>query len=106
MTPAPVVDALDDCTLSSSEPGEPIPTTLPTMLTNANWSVKADACEQAGFDLTTCAGEMATLYPFQQTVEKNPGHPTTGWVIAVGDTICCVYLADDSNPGIYPAECD
>jgi len=77
---------------------------IPSELTGPNWSVKADNCQQGGWNLAQCAGQTATFTSFD-TGMTNQWGPITAWVAAVGDTVCCVYESDNSNPGILPASC-
>jgi len=71
---------------------------LPAALaTDANWGVKASACQQAGYDITALTGKTVCLFG-QDMAQLCQGIPSTAWVMmnngAVACHICRVLLAN------------
>ena len=77
---------------------------IPSDLTGPNWGVKADNCQQGGWNLAQCAGQTATFTSFDTGLTNQWGS-ITAWVVTLGDTVCCVYESENSNPGILAAPC-
>lgn len=82
-------------------------TTLPEEFTDANWSLKASVCEQAGYNLYDHAGENVLLTNYTIT-ETCYGEPLYLWVITKDDECICPYktVREDSEaaPGVYAVD--
>jgi hypothetical protein len=81
--------------------------TLPAVLaTDPNWGLKADACQQAGYDITALAGKTVCLAA-QDINETCQGNPSTAWVMMNNGAVACVYKTVrqgfGSTPGVYGA---
>ncbi len=86
--------------------------TLPQQFTDANWGLKEQLCQQAGYDLMPYAGQDVSLVKYSVT-EKfyHPSNPEIGalplylWVVAKDQTSVCGYFSvrEGSNfvPGVF-----
>ena len=81
-------------------------TTLPATLTDAQWSVKSEACREGGYDLTPVAGMNVCLVS-QVFTGMCQGNPARVWVLMSNGAVQCVYLAlcpgSRIAPGVYSA---
>ncbi|MCM2356853.1 MAG: DUF4830 domain-containing protein [Geobacteraceae bacterium] len=76
------------------------PLTLPQQFNDANWGVKENVCEQAGYSLIPHAGESISAIKYSIT-EKFSSEPLYLWILAKDQTCICAYLSvrENSNAG-------
>jgi len=81
-------------------------TMLPATLTDAQWSVKSEACREGGYDLAAVAGTNVCLVS-QVFTGMCQGNPARVWVLMSNGAVQCVYLAlcpgSRIVPGVYSA---
>lgn len=92
--------------------GQPTTTsiTLPQQFTDANWGLKEELCQQAGYDLAPHAGQNVSLLRYNLTEKYYPavsrnigaGEPLYLWVIAKDQTSVCGYLSVREDSGLIP----
>jgi hypothetical protein len=79
---------------------------LPATLTDAQWSVKSEACRQGGYDLSAVAG-MTVCMVSAVVSGTCQGNPTRVWVLMSNGTVDCIYRAlcpgSRIAPGVYSA---
>ncbi|HEY5447735.1 MAG TPA: hypothetical protein VIQ54_03255 [Polyangia bacterium] len=81
-------------------------TMLPATLTDAQWSVKSEACRAGGYDLAPVAGTNVCLVS-QVFTGTCQGNPARVWVLMSNGAVQCIYLAlcpgSRIAPGVYSA---
>ena len=80
--------------------------TLPPTLTDAQWSVKSEACRQGGYDLSPVAG-MSVCLVSQVVTGMCQGNPAKVYVLMSNGAVQCIYRAlcpgSRIAPGVYSA---
>jgi len=75
--------------------------TLPaTLATDATWRVRADACQQGGYDISALAGQTVCLVG-QSIPQACAVSPDTVWVVMSGGAVKCIYESSNTPAGIY-----
>ena len=78
--------------------------TLPATLTDAQWSVKSEACSQGGYDLSPVAG-MTVCLVSQEITGMCQGNPAKVYVLMSNGAVQCIYKAlcpgSRIAPGVY-----
>jgi hypothetical protein len=75
--------------------------TLPSQLTDPDWSVKAQACQEGGYNLSGFAGgNLCGVY--QWVTRLCGGQPTGAWVLMRDGTVACVYVTFQPGYGAPP----
>ena len=96
-----------DLGLTVTSTPQTITQTLPAVLaTDANWGLKASACQQGGYDITALAGSTVCLLS-EDITQLCQGYPAEVWLVMSGDTTACVYKTVRPGapivPGVYSA---
>lgn len=74
--------------------------TLPQQFTDANWGLKEEVCQQAGYDLTPYAGQDIAVIRYSMA-EKYSGDSLSLILLANDQTCICGYIAASNLiPGI------
>ena len=77
---------------------------LPATLTDAQWSVKSEACRQGGYDLAPVAGMNVCLVS-QVISGMCQGNPAKVYVLMSNGAVDCIYMAicpgSRIAPGVY-----
>ncbi len=78
--------------------------TLPPTLTDAQWTVKSEACRQGGYDLSPVAG-MSVCLVSQVITGMCQGNPARVYVLMSNGAVRCIYMAlcpgSRLAPGVY-----
>ncbi len=78
---------------------------LPPVLSDANWGLKNEICQQSGYNLSSYAGKSVKLISYN-IEEKYKNEPLAVWVVVSDETIACIYktVRQDSSmaPGVFP----
>jgi len=78
--------------------------TLPAMLTDAQWSVKNEVCNEGGYDLSPLADSTVCLVS-QETTRLCQANPARVYVMMAEGAVACVYIAlcpgSRIAPGVY-----
>jgi hypothetical protein len=74
------------------------------MLTDAQWSVKSEACDQGGYNLSPVAGRTVCLVS-QITTQMCQANPARVYVMMTAGAVRCVFKAlcpgSRLAPGVY-----
>jgi hypothetical protein len=90
---------------------EPTTTTflLPQQFNDANWGLKENLCEQAGYSLIPFAGQSVSLVRydlvekyFGPAVPVGAGEPLYLWIVAKDQLSICGYLSVRENSSLIP----
>ncbi len=78
--------------------------TLPQQLNDANWDLKENICEQAGYSLIPYAGEDIAAIKYG-IIETYSNEPLYLWILEKNQTTICAYLSvregSTLTPGIF-----
>jgi len=78
--------------------------TLPAALTDANWGVKSQACQDGGYDISALASTTVCLVG-QDMTQLCDGDAARVWVVMRDGAVECVYKAvgpaSSITPGVY-----
>lgn len=73
---------------------------LPQEFKDPNWGLKEGACRQAGYDLTSYAGQTVSSMRYS-LLEKCNGESLKLWVLIKENKCICAYITGESVPGIF-----
>ena len=71
------------------------------------WAARDAVCSEGGYDLSSCAGNQATLVTVLENtfIVGNP-EPIKGWILTMGNTVCCIWETDGAaTPSLLAKTC-